>query len=145
MSPQDCQPSVLACVPQTALSVPPARRRSRHISLLFLPTRRRASWHGGCQPSPARCVRGEREQSRIPDAADPPGRAECAGQQAWAHRWRRRCSALLPRARNPDLLRLLVAYEIIWDFLDSVNEHGASAGQSKRPSAAPRADRGARP
>jgi tetraprenyl-beta-curcumene synthase len=37
--------------------------------------------------------------------------------------------AILPRARNPTLLRLLVAYQIIWDFLDSVNESGAEAGQ----------------
>lgn len=36
----------------------------------------------------------------------------------------------LPNARNPDLLRVLVAYEIIWDYLDSVNEHGAIAGQA---------------
>src|ERR1039457_1099237 len=28
---------------------------------------------------------------------------------------------ILPRHRNLDLLRLLVAYEIIWDFLDSAN------------------------
>ncbi len=34
----------------------------------------------------------------------------------------------LPRARNPHLLRLLVAYEIIWDFLDNVNERSAAAG-----------------
>jgi tetraprenyl-beta-curcumene synthase len=37
--------------------------------------------------------------------------------------------SILPRARNPALLRLLVAYEITWDFLDSVNERGAKAGQ----------------
>ena len=37
--------------------------------------------------------------------------------------------SILPRARSPSLLRLLVAYEIIWDFLDSVNERGAVAGQ----------------
>lgn len=36
---------------------------------------------------------------------------------------------ILPRRRNPQLLRLLVAYEVIWDFLDTVNEHGAEAGQ----------------
>jgi tetraprenyl-beta-curcumene synthase len=36
---------------------------------------------------------------------------------------------ILPRARNRHLLRMLVAYEVIWDFLDSVNEHGARAGQ----------------
>jgi tetraprenyl-beta-curcumene synthase len=37
---------------------------------------------------------------------------------------------ILPRARSPVLLRLLVAYEITWDFLDSVNEHGAASGQA---------------
>lgn len=36
----------------------------------------------------------------------------------------------IPHARNPNLLRLLVAYEIIWDYLDCVNERGASAGQA---------------
>jgi tetraprenyl-beta-curcumene synthase len=35
---------------------------------------------------------------------------------------------LAPR-RDPRLLRLLVAYEIMWDFLDSVNERGAARGQ----------------
>ncbi len=35
----------------------------------------------------------------------------------------------LPASRSPSLLRLLVAYEIMWDFLDSVNERGAAAGQ----------------
>ncbi len=35
----------------------------------------------------------------------------------------------IPSVRNPNLLRLLVAYEIIWDFLDGVNERGAAAGQ----------------
>jgi tetraprenyl-beta-curcumene synthase len=38
--------------------------------------------------------------------------------------------SILPRARNQSLLRLLVAYEVIWDLLDSVNEHGAAAGQA---------------
>lgn len=37
---------------------------------------------------------------------------------------------ILPRRRNLELLRLLVAYEMIWDFLDSVNEHGADRGQA---------------
>jgi tetraprenyl-beta-curcumene synthase len=37
---------------------------------------------------------------------------------------------ILPRARSLSLLRLLVAYEIMWDFLDGVNEHGATAGQT---------------
>ncbi len=38
--------------------------------------------------------------------------------------------SILPRARNPTLLRLLVAYQIIWDFLDSVSERGAISGQA---------------
>jgi tetraprenyl-beta-curcumene synthase len=36
--------------------------------------------------------------------------------------------SILPRARNASLLRLLVAYQIIWDFLDSVSERGADVG-----------------
>ena len=32
---------------------------------------------------------------------------------------------ILPRRRDPNLLRLLVTYQIIWDFLDCVNERGA--------------------
>lgn len=36
---------------------------------------------------------------------------------------------VLSPARNLDLLRLLVAYELIWDFLDTVNERGAQTGQ----------------
>jgi tetraprenyl-beta-curcumene synthase len=35
---------------------------------------------------------------------------------------------ILPRRRDPKLLRLLVAYQIIWDFLDSVSERGACQG-----------------
>jgi tetraprenyl-beta-curcumene synthase len=31
--------------------------------------------------------------------------------------------AALPQRRNPDLLRLLVALEVIWDYLDTVSEH----------------------
>jgi tetraprenyl-beta-curcumene synthase len=36
--------------------------------------------------------------------------------------------SILPRARHMPLLRLLVAYQIMWDYLDSVNEHGTHAG-----------------
>jgi tetraprenyl-beta-curcumene synthase len=35
----------------------------------------------------------------------------------------------IPRVRNPQLLRVLVAYEILLDFLDDVSERGAAAGQ----------------
>jgi tetraprenyl-beta-curcumene synthase len=37
---------------------------------------------------------------------------------------------ILPRRRDPRLLRLLVAYEIILDFLDNVSERGAGAGMA---------------
>jgi tetraprenyl-beta-curcumene synthase len=36
--------------------------------------------------------------------------------------------SILPARRDRNLLRSLIAYEIIWDFLDSVNERGADAG-----------------
>jgi len=36
--------------------------------------------------------------------------------------------SILPRTRNPDLLSLLVAYEIIWDYLDNINERSLTAG-----------------
>jgi tetraprenyl-beta-curcumene synthase len=35
---------------------------------------------------------------------------------------------ILPRHRDLNLLRVLVTYQIIWDFLDSVNERGADEG-----------------
>jgi tetraprenyl-beta-curcumene synthase len=35
---------------------------------------------------------------------------------------------ILPRNRDLNLLRVLVTYQIIWDFLDSVNERGAHRG-----------------
>jgi tetraprenyl-beta-curcumene synthase len=35
---------------------------------------------------------------------------------------------ILSSSRDPRLLRLLVAYQILWDFLDSMNEHGSNRG-----------------
>jgi tetraprenyl-beta-curcumene synthase len=37
---------------------------------------------------------------------------------------------ILPRRRKPCLLRLLVDYQVLWDFLDDVSERGALAGTS---------------
>ncbi len=37
---------------------------------------------------------------------------------------------IFPRGRCHELVRLLVSYEIVWDFLDSANERGAAAGQT---------------
>ncbi len=36
---------------------------------------------------------------------------------------------ILPRRRDLELLRLLVAYELIWDLLDNMSERAAAAGQ----------------
>jgi tetraprenyl-beta-curcumene synthase len=36
----------------------------------------------------------------------------------------------IPRTRSLALLRVLVVCQILWDFLDSVNERGAAAGQA---------------
>jgi tetraprenyl-beta-curcumene synthase len=36
--------------------------------------------------------------------------------------------ATLPHRRNPAFLRFTVAYQILWDYLDSVSERGATAG-----------------
>lgn len=38
--------------------------------------------------------------------------------------------AILPKHRDNRLLRLLVAYQVMWDFLDSVSERGACAGET---------------
>ena len=42
----------------------------------------------------------------------------------------RPCSGRSPQRRNRDLLRLLVAYELIWDTLDNLSESAAAHGQS---------------
>jgi tetraprenyl-beta-curcumene synthase len=36
---------------------------------------------------------------------------------------------ILPKRREPQLLRLLVAYQTLWDYLDNVSERGAVAGK----------------
>ena len=38
--------------------------------------------------------------------------------------------SILPKHRDGRLLMLLVAYQVMWDFLDCVSEHGASAGHA---------------
>lgn len=38
--------------------------------------------------------------------------------------------SILPKHRDSNLLKLLVAYQVMWDFLDSVSERGADAGHA---------------
>jgi tetraprenyl-beta-curcumene synthase len=37
---------------------------------------------------------------------------------------------IIPGLRNPLLLKLLVTYQVMWDFLDTISETGALAGQA---------------
>jgi tetraprenyl-beta-curcumene synthase len=37
---------------------------------------------------------------------------------------------IIPNFRDPTLLKLLVTYQVMWDFLDTASETGASAGQA---------------
>ena len=80
-------------------------------------------------PLVAREVRDWRRLAQtIPDA---PLREDALG--ALAHKRGQTDGAALlsalPRARNRRLLRLLVTYELIWDFLDNVNERAADVGE----------------
>jgi tetraprenyl-beta-curcumene synthase len=73
-------------------------------------------------PGAARAARHWRTRAeRIPD---PPIRDDAlyALTHKRTHAEGAALFAVLPRARNRNLLELLVAYETIWDFLDNVNE-----------------------
>lgn len=105
----------------------PAALSARQLRALIAGATRELLWG---LPAVAREVRRWRELAgKIPDA---PIRQDALSALA-AKRGHIDGAALfsiVPRARNLSLLRLLVAYEIIWDFLDSVNERGATAGQA---------------
>jgi tetraprenyl-beta-curcumene synthase len=80
-------------------------------------------------PAVAREVRAWRSRSAaIPDA-EIRGDALSALASKRGHTEGAALFTILPRSRQPELLCLLVAYELVWDFLDTVNEHGALAGQ----------------
>jgi tetraprenyl-beta-curcumene synthase len=81
-------------------------------------------------PAVAREARAWRRRARV--VRDPPIRQAALGSLARkrGHTDGAALFWMIPNARSADLLRLLVAYEIAWDFLDSVNERGAGAGQA---------------
>jgi tetraprenyl-beta-curcumene synthase len=87
---------------------------------------RELSW---ALPSTAREVRGWRTRAQA--IADPCIREDALSSLAnkRGHTDGAALFTILPAARNLSLLRLLVALEIAWDFLDCVNERGAEAGQ----------------
>ena len=84
---------------------------------------------GACRPSRARCACGACKAMAIPDA---PIREDALSALARkrAHTDGAALFWIIPRARNLTLLRMLVAFEIMCDFLDSANEHGARMGQA---------------
>ena len=126
MSPQE-QPARLADPRTPRLAPSRPSLSARQLWVLGQAVVRELAWG---LPAVAREVRGWRAMaSAIPVAA--------IRQDALSSLDRKRghtdgaaLFCILPRARDPGLLRLLVAYEIMWDFLDSVNEHGAAEGQA---------------
>ena len=105
----------------------PAPLSARQIRALIGTATRELAWG---LPRVAREVRSWRARARsIPDApiredalsALRDKRAQSDGAALFS---------TLPRERDRDLLALLVAYQIGWDFLDSVSERSAAAGRA---------------
>ena len=103
----------------------PAPLSARQIRALGAGVTRELLWG---LPAVTREVRRWRELAReIPDEAI---RRDALGALATkrGHIDGAALFSIIPSRRSPCLLRLLVAYEVIWDFLDSINERGAAAG-----------------
>ncbi len=97
----------------------------RQLRALLAATGRELAWG---LPAVARESGAWRARARgIPD---PPLRVDAVSALATkrGHTDGAALFSILPRSREPGLLALLVAFEIVWDFLDGVNERGASAG-----------------
>ena len=127
---QDRQPDVLERVDQrfTEAYVDPAPLSARQLwALLSRAVTRELTWG---LPSVAREVAPLAGlAASIPD---PPIRDDALSALA-RKRGQTDGAALFSTSRalaTRALLRLLVAYQIIWDYLDSVNERGAAAGQT---------------
>ncbi len=103
----------------------PAPLSARQLWALTVAATRELLWG---LPAVAREVHRWRELARkIPDAPIREDALSALTEQR-GHIDGAALFSILPRARNPSLLRLLVAYEVIWDFLDNVNERDAAAG-----------------
>jgi tetraprenyl-beta-curcumene synthase len=104
----------------------PVSLSARQLRVLCQSAARELTW---TLPSVAREVR----QWRALASAIPDGAIRQDALASLAHKRGHTDGAalfcILVPGRNPGLLRLLVAYEIMWDFLDSVNERGANRGQ----------------
>jgi tetraprenyl-beta-curcumene synthase len=112
--------------PSTRRPTPiPAALSARQLRVLGEATGRELAW---VLPAVAREVRAWRSlAAAIPDR---PIRQDALSSLAnkRGHTDGAALFCIFTRSREPALLRLLVAYEIMWDFLDSVNERGAARG-----------------
>ncbi len=102
---------------------PPSRRGSSARWRVPPP----ASCCGDCARSRARCAAGARGPRASPTRRCAPMRSRSlsskrASTDGAALFW------TLPDGRSPNLLRLLVAFEVMADFLDNVSERGVQAG-----------------
>jgi tetraprenyl-beta-curcumene synthase len=107
----------------------PAPLSRRQLRVLLAAAVRELSWG---LPAVAREVRHWRTLAeRIPDA---PIREDALGA---LHRKRGQSDGaalftILPRVRSAPLLRLLVAYQLIWDYLDSVHERSPDESNGRQ-------------
>ncbi len=88
---------------------------------------RELTW--GLPASASAVSRWRSRASRIPDAPIRHDALEALAHKR-GHADGAALFAILPRRRDPNLLALLATYEIIWDFLDSVNERRGATGQA---------------
>lgn len=99
----------------------------RQLRILVQAAARELAWG---LPAVAREVRGWRAMASAIPAAAIRQDALSSLDHKRGHTDGAALFCILPQARDRGLLRLLVAYEILWDFLDSVNERGAREGQA---------------
>jgi len=108
------------------IAVDPLPLRPSQLRALMVATTRELVWGRAAVSREIRRLRAAAEQ--IPD---PKLRADALDVLA-RKRGNTDGAALfwtLNRRRDPGLLRVLIAHEVIWDFLDNVNERGAHMGQ----------------
>jgi tetraprenyl-beta-curcumene synthase len=99
---------------------------TRQLRVLGLAIARELTW---TLPAVAREVRGWRTLAAcIPDAAIRRDALSALARKR-GHTDGAALFCILSASRDRALLRLLVSYEIMWDYLDSVNERGAGRGQ----------------
>jgi tetraprenyl-beta-curcumene synthase len=101
------------------------RRSCSHTWTLLAAAARQLHW---ALPNVSREVHAWRHRAQtIPDAPLRHDALDCIKSKR-DHTEGAALFSILPRHRDSGLLRLLVVYQTIWDFLDDVSEHGADRG-----------------